>query len=80
MALAFVLFAAAMWFVVDAGMGLGILFFEVGDRNVGIDLGGSHALVAQNFLHGAYVGSVVEHDGGKGVAQNMGCAFSDRRN
>ena len=40
--------------------------------DVGVDLGGGDVGMAQQHLHGAQVGAVVEQVGGEGVAQGVG--------
>lgn len=40
--------------------------------HVGVDLGGGQVAVAQQHLHNAQVGAVVEQVGGEGVAQGVG--------
>lgn len=52
--------------------GMGVLEAEVGD--VGVDLGGGEELVAQLELDGTDVGTVVQHDGGAGMAEGVGRA------
>ena len=64
------LFAATA--AAQAGMGLLVGVLELGEGGVGIDLRGGHAFVAEQTFDGFEVGAVVEHDGGEGVAQDVG--------
>ena len=45
------------------------------DGEVGVEFGGVEVFVAEEFLDGAEVGSVVHHEGGDGVAEEMAGAF-----
>ena len=63
---------------VAVGVGAGVDFCEFGDVDVGVDLGGFHAFVAQHFLHVADVGTAAMHVGGAGVAEEVaGAGFFD---
>jgi len=58
------------------GIGAGVggvvdLFHAIGGQ-VGVDLGGGEALVAEEFLDAAEVGAVVEQVGGEAVAEGVG--------
>ena len=53
-------------------MGLVVDFAEVAPRDVGVDLGGGEAGVAEEFLDGAQVGAGLEQVGGEGVAERVG--------
>lgn len=45
------------------------------DGEVGVEFGGVEVFVAEELLDGAEVGSVVHHEGGDGVAEEMAGAF-----
>ena len=47
-------------------------FAEAAAGDVGVDLGGAEAGVAEEFLDGAEVGAVFEEMGGEGVAEGVG--------
>ena len=53
-------------------MVLGVQVFEPLARHMGVDGGGGDVGVAQQQLHRAQIGAVVEQVGGKGVAQGVG--------
>ena len=53
-------------------MGRVIDLFDLGGRQVGVDLGRGKRLMAQEFLNTAQVGAIVQHMGGKAVAEGMG--------
>ena len=53
-----------MAFVVDV--------LNLGDGELGVALGGREALVAEEFLDGAKVGTVFKHVGAEGVAEGVG--------
>jgi hypothetical protein len=55
-----------------ARVGVVVGLFEALGGEVGVDLGGAEGLVAEQFLHAAEVGAVVEEVGGEGVAQGVG--------
>jgi len=61
---------------VCAGLAAGVVFgvdgFEAAVFDVGVDLGGGDAGVAEHFLEGADFGSSGEHVGGKAVAEGVG--------
>ena len=48
---------------------------ELLDGEVGVEFGVVEAFVAKELLDGAQVGSVVHHEGGDGVAEEMAGAF-----
>jgi len=50
----------------------GVQRFQALAGNVGVNLGSGNVGVAEQHLHDAQVGTVVEQVGGKGVAQHMG--------
>ena len=52
-------------------MGLLVALPEPLDRNMGVDLGGGQAAVAQDFLHRAEVGAAVEQVRGGGVPEGV---------
>ena len=52
-------------------MGGGMDGFELADGHVGVDLGGGEEGVAQHLLNEAEVGSVFQHEGGAGVAEEV---------
>ena len=39
---------------------------------MGVDLGGGKAFVAQHFLHGAQIGTILHQLGGKAMAEAVG--------
>ena len=45
---------------------------EVLGGEVGVDFGGDDAAVAEHFLHGTEVGTVLHEFGGEGVAEAVG--------
>lgn len=47
-------------------------FAQAGAVDVGVDLGGGYAFVAEHGLDGAEVGSALEEVGGEGVAEGVG--------
>ncbi len=49
--------------------------FQFADRDLGIDLGGAEFGVAELLLDEAGIGSVFQHEGGAGVAQEMAAAL-----
>ena len=53
------------------GMGFAVGFAESGRADVGVDLRGHQAFVAEQFLHAADVGAAVEEMRGEAVAQRM---------
>ncbi len=55
-----------------ARMGLAVGFLEALDGDVGVDLGGGDAGVAEEFLDAAEIGAGVEHVSGEGVAELVG--------
>ena len=55
-----------------ARVGLAVGFFQALDGDVGVDLGGGDAGVAEEGLNAAEIGAGVEHVGGEGVAQFVG--------
>jgi hypothetical protein len=59
-------------------VGAGVDFAQGIDVDVGVDLGGFEAGVAEHFLDVAYVGAAPVHVGGAGVAEEMaGAGFFD---
>ena len=44
---------------------------QVGGFEVGVDLGGAYALMAEHGLNGPQVGTALEQNRGKGVAQGV---------
>ena len=68
----------AVRFIAPVRMGAGVDFPQGVDVDVGVDLGGFHAGVAEHFLHIADVGSATVHVGGTGVAEKVaGAGFID---
>ena len=51
---------------------LGMERLQAGARHVGVDLGGREIAVAEQQLHHAKIGTVVDQVGGEGVAQGVG--------
>lgn len=55
----------------SSGMCLFVYLFELFKGGVGVNFGCGQAFVAEQLLHGFDVGVVVEHGGGKRVAQHV---------
>ena len=47
-------------------------FFQAGDVDVSVDLGGGHVDVAEHFLNGAEIGTAGEQVSGETVAKRVG--------
>ena len=52
-------------------MRLLVAFTQAGGGHVGINLGGGQTAMSEQFLHGADIGTAVEHVGGKTVSEGM---------